>query len=100
LSTHLRLSLPRGLFPSGFPTNILYAFPFSSFVLFALPISSSLAWSFWLRFFINLICIVGVESSWVHSTLQPLLGLLCQARVIMIMEILVEWLAREPEVRG
>jgi hypothetical protein len=24
LSTHLRLSLPSGLFPSGFPTNILY----------------------------------------------------------------------------
>jgi hypothetical protein len=26
LSTHLRLGLPNGLFPSGFPTNILYAF--------------------------------------------------------------------------
>jgi hypothetical protein len=26
LSTHLHLSLPNGLFPSGFPTNILYAF--------------------------------------------------------------------------
>jgi hypothetical protein len=26
LSTHLRLGLPSGLFPSGFPTNILYAF--------------------------------------------------------------------------
>jgi hypothetical protein len=23
---HLRLGLPSGLFPSGFPTNILYAF--------------------------------------------------------------------------
>jgi hypothetical protein len=23
LSTHLRLSLPSGLFPSGFPTNML-----------------------------------------------------------------------------
>ncbi|PNF21004.1 hypothetical protein B7P43_G09514, partial [Cryptotermes secundus] len=29
LSTHLRLGLPCGLFPSGFPTNILYAFLFS-----------------------------------------------------------------------
>jgi hypothetical protein len=29
LSTHLRLGLPRGLFPSGFPTNNLYAFLFS-----------------------------------------------------------------------
>jgi hypothetical protein len=29
LSTHLRLGLPSGLFPSGFPTNILYAFPYS-----------------------------------------------------------------------
>jgi hypothetical protein len=26
LSTHLRRGLPSGLFPSGFPTNILYAF--------------------------------------------------------------------------
>jgi hypothetical protein len=26
LSTHLRLGLSSGLFPSGFPTNILYAF--------------------------------------------------------------------------
>jgi hypothetical protein len=31
----------------GFPTNILYAFLFSPFVLHALPISS-LTWSFWL----------------------------------------------------
>jgi hypothetical protein len=29
LSTHLRLCLPSGLFPSGMPTNILYAFLFS-----------------------------------------------------------------------
>jgi hypothetical protein len=29
LSTHLCLRLPSGLFPSGFPTNILYAFLFS-----------------------------------------------------------------------
>jgi hypothetical protein len=29
LSTHLRLGLPSGLLPSGFPTNILYAFRFS-----------------------------------------------------------------------
>jgi hypothetical protein len=28
LSTHLRLGLPSGLFPSGFPTNIPYAFLF------------------------------------------------------------------------
>jgi hypothetical protein len=43
LSTHLRLGLTSGLFPSGFPTNILYAFFFSSpFVLHALPSSSSL----------------------------------------------------------
>jgi hypothetical protein len=26
LSTHLCLGLPSGLFPSGFPTNVLYAF--------------------------------------------------------------------------
>jgi hypothetical protein len=29
LSTHLRLVLPSGHFPSGMPTNILYAFLFS-----------------------------------------------------------------------
>jgi hypothetical protein len=28
LSTHLRLGPPSGLFPSGFPTSILYAFLF------------------------------------------------------------------------
>jgi hypothetical protein len=28
LSTHLRLGLPIGIFPSGFPTTILYAFLF------------------------------------------------------------------------
>jgi hypothetical protein len=28
LSTHLRLGVPSELFPSGFPTNILYAFTF------------------------------------------------------------------------
>jgi hypothetical protein len=33
---------------SGFPTNNLYAFLFSSFVLHAPPISSSSTWSFWL----------------------------------------------------
>jgi hypothetical protein len=29
--THLRLGLPSGLFPSGLPTNILYAFLFSPY---------------------------------------------------------------------
>jgi hypothetical protein len=29
LSTHLRLRLPSGRFPYGYPTNILYAFAFS-----------------------------------------------------------------------
>jgi hypothetical protein len=29
LPTHLHLGLPSGLFPSGFPTNILYAFLYS-----------------------------------------------------------------------
>jgi hypothetical protein len=42
ISTHLRLGLPSGLFPSGFSTNILYAYLFSPFVLHALVISSSL----------------------------------------------------------
>jgi hypothetical protein len=46
LFTDIRLGLPSGLFPSGFPANILYASLFSPFVLHALPISSSLTWSF------------------------------------------------------
>jgi hypothetical protein len=37
LSTHLHLGLPSGLFPSGFPTNIPYAFLFSPIVPRALP---------------------------------------------------------------
>jgi hypothetical protein len=46
LSTHRRLGLPSGLFPSGFLTHMLYAFPFDSIVLYALPVSSYLTWSF------------------------------------------------------
>jgi hypothetical protein len=34
LSTHLRLGLPSGLLPSGFPTNNLYAFQFSPYSFF------------------------------------------------------------------
>jgi hypothetical protein len=41
-----------------------------------------------------------MESNWVHSTLRPPTGLLWQSRVIMMMEKLVEWLARETEVLG
>jgi hypothetical protein len=32
----------------------------------------------------------GVESNWIHSALRTLIGLLCQPRVIMMMEKLVE----------
>jgi hypothetical protein len=39
----------------------------------------------------------GVESNWVHSALRPLIGLLCQPRVIMMMEKLVECLAGKPK---
>jgi hypothetical protein len=42
----------------------------------------------------------GVESSWVHSALRPPTRLLCQPRVIMIMEKSVEWLAGETELLG
>jgi hypothetical protein len=45
------------------------------------------------------ICIVG-DGIKIHSTLRPLNGLLCQPRVIMIMEKSVEWLAVETEVLG
>jgi hypothetical protein len=46
LSFLLRLYLPNGLFPSGFPTKILYEFLFSPCALRVLPISSSLTWWF------------------------------------------------------
>jgi hypothetical protein len=46
LSAHLRLSVPSGLFPSGFSNNILHAFLFTPFVLHVVPISSYLIWSF------------------------------------------------------
>jgi hypothetical protein len=48
-------------------------------------------------FFLNLHSGGGSK---VHSTLRPLNGLLCQPRVIMIMEKSVEWLAGETEVIG
>jgi hypothetical protein len=44
--------------------------------------------------------LVLVESNWVHSALRTLLGLLCQPRVIMMIEKLVECLARGTEVLG
>jgi hypothetical protein len=47
-----------------------------------------------------LIGIVGGGVNWVHSALRRLISLLCQPRVIMIMENLVEWLAGETEVLG
>jgi hypothetical protein len=49
------------------------------------------------RFF--LICIGGGGIK-VHSTLRSHNGLLCQPRVIMIMEKSVEWLTGETEVLG
>jgi hypothetical protein len=46
-----------------------------------------------------LICIVGGGIK-VHSALRPLNGLLCQPRVIMMMEKSVKRLAGETEVLG
>jgi hypothetical protein len=43
LSTHLRLSLPSGLFPSGFPTNILYIYSASPHSCY-MPCSSHPPW--------------------------------------------------------
>jgi hypothetical protein len=45
LSTNLLFSLPSGLFPFDFRTNILYEYLFPTFVLHSLPISSFLAYS-------------------------------------------------------
>jgi hypothetical protein len=46
LSAYLRLGLPSGLFPSGFPTNILFFSYSPPFVLHALPISPPFTSSF------------------------------------------------------
>jgi hypothetical protein len=43
LSTHLRLGLPSGLFPSGFPTNNLHEFLFSPHSCY-MPLSSHPRW--------------------------------------------------------
>jgi hypothetical protein len=46
----------------------------------------------------QLIFLIGIVG--VHSTLRPPIGLLCQPRVIMMMEKLVERLTGETEVLG
>jgi hypothetical protein len=43
---HFNIDHPHTSWSYGFPTNIVYACIFSPFVLHALPISSSLIWSF------------------------------------------------------
>jgi hypothetical protein len=48
ISSGLLLSLPSGLFLSGFPTKTPYAFPYSLCVLDAQSVSSSLTWSLYL----------------------------------------------------
>jgi hypothetical protein len=42
----------------------------------------------------------GMESNWVHAAPRPPIGLLCQPRVIMVMEKFVEWSAGETKVLG
>jgi hypothetical protein len=70
LSTFLRHGLHGGLFPSGIPTNIIYALRFFPFVLHALPISYSLTWSFWLYLMKN--TSYGAPHYTVYSNLSSL----------------------------
>jgi hypothetical protein len=67
LSSHLRLGLPSGFFPSGFPTQILYAFPFALMRAHGLQISYSLFWSFWLP--------IASPSIWLWTIFLPKLVL-------------------------
>jgi hypothetical protein len=72
LSTHLRLGLPSGLSPSGFPTNILYAFVFSLHSCYMPCLSSSFTWSFFI-----LIILADEYKLWRSSLwgfLQPLVS--------------------------
>jgi hypothetical protein len=72
-----------------YTTCVSYLYPLPSFLIYSiLSLFVRLIVSFRpLNFF--LICIVGGGMK-VHSTLRPLNGLLCQPRVIMIMEKSVE----------
>jgi hypothetical protein len=56
LSIHLRVSLPSGLFPSGFPTNNLYKFLFYGRVMHEVIVVSVLAWKIFIKLFIILYC--------------------------------------------
>jgi hypothetical protein len=52
LSTHLRLGLLNGLFPSGFPTNIVYVFLFSPNSCYIPPPVSSFG-TWWLLLYLE-----------------------------------------------
>jgi hypothetical protein len=67
LSSHLHLVLPSGLFPSGFPTKILYAFLFSSHSCYMSPHLIVLD----LKFLITLGEAYKVWSSSICSFLEP-----------------------------
>jgi hypothetical protein len=81
LSTHLRLGLPSGLFPSGFPTNNLYAFLFS-------PIRATWPSNFILRDLIILIILGRTLIAFVFLCIKFFNILLKYLNVKMVVEII------------
>jgi hypothetical protein len=70
-STHLRLGLPSGLFPFGFPTNILYESLSSPFVLHSLPWLGHSNYTWWGVQVMNLL-IMQISPTSCHFISLPL----------------------------
>ena len=62
LSTHLRLGLPSGLFPTGFPTKTIYA-PLSSPICATCPANELLVWLIWLCITFHALCTNYVKAA-------------------------------------
>jgi hypothetical protein len=91
LSTLLRLGLPIGLFPSHYPTNILYAF---FFVLHALLISSSLTWRRVRVMKLYGVHIVGLNQFW--SVVTMTLSIVCYWKEYSVFQ---NWICFRPPVK-